>query len=77
LSLLPALLDAPPFMVSEGIGIKPVLTSHFQHARSGFQSSSFFVSSFRQGGATFAFNCSVPSEFIKAQGDWQSDAYLI
>ena len=30
-----------------------------------------------QGGATFAFNCGAPTEFIKAQGDWRGDAYLV
>ena len=34
----------------------------------------FSSRSFRQGGATFAFNCGVPTKFIKAQGDWRSDA---
>ena len=33
--------------------------------------------SFRRGGATFAFEAKVPSELIKAQGDWRSDCYLI
>ena len=33
--------------------------------------------SFRRGGATFAFRAGAPSEFIKAQGDWMSDAFLV
>ena len=32
--------------------------------------------SFRRGGATHALSCGVPSEIIKAQGDWSSLAYL-
>lgn len=32
--------------------------------------------SFRSGGATFAFECGIPMEVIKLQGDWLSDAYL-
>ena len=32
--------------------------------------------SFRRGGATHALACGVPAEIIKAQGDWQSIAYL-
>lgn len=32
--------------------------------------------SFRRGSATHAFNCGLPSETIKAQGDWKSSAYL-
>ena len=31
--------------------------------------------SFRQGAATFAFNCGVPGELIQNFGDWASDAY--
>ena len=33
--------------------------------------------SLRRGGASYAFHCGVPSEVIKAQGDWQSDCYLL
>ena len=33
--------------------------------------------SFRWGGATFAFDCHIPPEIIKLQGDWKSDAYLV
>jgi hypothetical protein len=33
--------------------------------------------SFRRGGASFAFECSIPAELIKLQGDWRSDAYLV
>jgi len=40
-------------------------------------STSYSPHSFRRGGATFAFEAKVPSELIKAQGDWCSDCYLI
>ena len=33
--------------------------------------------SLRRGGATFAFQCSIPEELIKLQGDWRSDAYML
>ena len=33
--------------------------------------------SLRRGGTTFAFQCGIPSELIKAQGDWRSDAYML
>jgi hypothetical protein len=36
----------------------------------------FSPHSFRRGGATFAFECSIPRELIKLQGDWRSDACL-
>ena len=32
---------------------------------------------FRRRGATFAFDCGLPAELIKLQGDWRSDAYLV
>ena len=33
--------------------------------------------SFRRGGATFAFRAGTPAQFIKSQGDWASEAYLV
>ena len=42
-----------------------------------FNLQHFLSRRYRQGGTTFAFNYGAPSEFIKAQGDWQSDTYLI
>ena len=33
--------------------------------------------SLRRGDATFAFQCGIPAELIKLQGDWQSDAYML
>ena len=43
---------------------------------SGHQSSQYSGHSFRRGGASFAFLCGIPSDLIKMQGDWSSDAYL-
>lgn len=43
----------------------------------GKNPASFSTHSFRRGGATFAFDCGLPAELIKAQGDWLSDAYHI
>ena len=40
-------------------------------------SQSFSPHSFRRGGASFAFECNVPAELMKFQGDWRSDAYLV
>ena len=83
LSLVPAPLNAPLFMVPEGFSIKPVLASHFNRffkfsvRAAGFYPHHFLSRIFLLGGATFAFNCGAFSEFIKAQGDWQSEAYLI
>ena len=41
----------------------------------GYDSSRFSGHSFRQGGASFALHCGVPSDYIKLQGDWKSTAY--
>ena len=43
----------------------------------GLDSTCYSPHSFRRGGATFAFEAHVPSELIKAQGDWRSDYYFI
>ena len=83
LSLVPAPLSAPLFMVPVANSAKPLLAAHFNRflkacaSATGFDPNHFSSRSFRQGGATFVFNCGAPTEFIKAQGDWQSDAYLI
>ena len=37
----------------------------------------FFGHSMRRGGATFVFQCGIPSKLIKVQGDWRSDAYML
>ena len=42
----------------------------------GADPGEFSPHSFRRGGATFAFDCGLPAELIKLQGDWRSDAYL-
>lgn len=43
----------------------------------GLDSRLFSPHSFRRGGASFAFSCSIPSELIQRLGDWRSDAYLV
>ena len=43
----------------------------------GLDPRAYSPHSFRRGGATFAFECNVPAEHIKFQGDWRSDAYLV
>ena len=80
---VPALDSSPLFIVHHGRLLKPILAAHFNRffksciATVGLEPGSFSCRSFRQGGATFAFNCGTPTEFIKAQGDWRSDAYLV
>ena len=43
----------------------------------GVDPREFSPHSFGHGGATFAFDCGLPAELIKLQGDWCSDAYLV
>lgn len=43
--------------------------------RLGYDCKKYSGHSFRRGGASFAFECGLPSEFIQSQGDWKSDAY--
>ena len=80
---VPALDSSPLFIVHHGTSLKPILAAHFNRffksciTTVGLEPDSFSSRSFRQGGATFAFNCGAATEFIKAQGDWRSDAYLV
>lgn len=41
----------------------------------GYSPSKYSGHSLRRGGATFALSCGLPTEVIKAQGDWKSNAY--
>ena len=80
---VPELASSPLFIVNHGRSLKPILAAHFNRffksciTTVGLEPDNFSSRSFRQGGATFAFNCGAPTEFIKAQGDWRSDAYLV
>ena len=80
---VPALDSLPLFIVQHGRSLKPILATHFNRffksciTTVGLEPDSFSSRSFRQGGATFAFNCGAPTEFIKEQGHCRSDAYLV
>ena len=82
-SLVPSQASSPLFVVNHFGSLQPLLAAHFNRflkscvAAVGLNPSNFSSRSFRQGGATFAFNCGAPTEFIKTQGDWRSDAYLV
>ena len=41
----------------------------------GYPASKYSGHSFRRGGASFAPQCGLPSDLIKLQGDWNSNAY--
>ena len=45
--------------------------------KQGYDVGAYAGQSFRRGGATFALSSGVATEFIKMQGDWHSDAYLL
>ena len=68
---------------SKGAGLKPVTYGRFLDAIKrlltlvGFDARNYAGQSFRRGGATFALSAGVPTEYIKLQGDWHSDAYQL
>ena len=74
-TLVPASSNSPVFLAPHGSGFTPVLARHFNLflkrcvSSIGEDPSHFSSCTFRKGGATFAFNCGAPTEFIKAQGD--------
>ena len=82
-SAVPSQASSPLFVVNHYGSLKPLLAAQFNRffkscvVAVGLNPSNFSSRSFRQGGATFAFNSGAPTEFIKAQGDWRSDAYLV
>jgi hypothetical protein len=79
--LAPNLPGDPAFSLRVGPVLSPltykkfltVLRSHLESA--GFSPSGYAGHSLRRGGASWAFRCGVPGEFIKIQGDWKSEAY--
>ena len=63
----PDCLTTPTFMSSI-----QSLSSHI-----GLEPANYSGHSLCCGGATFAFQCGIPAELIKMQGDWRSNAYLL
>ena len=74
---------SPLFVTVSNGAYTPILARHYNAfikasiAAIGLHPSRFSSHSFRRGGATFAFQQRAPPAFIKAQGDWKSDAYLV
>ena len=68
--------------VSHHAGPQPITYAQFQKfikaavASVGLDPNDFSSHSFRRGRANWAFSANVPSELIKVQGDWASQAYL-
>ena len=73
--------SAPAFTYREGSALKALTYASFTNKlkltldKCGLDSALFSGHSFRRGGATFALHCGVPSDYIKLQGDWKSNAY--
>ena len=73
----------PLFSVRSGSppSSRPLTFHHFSSflarvvAVLGLDSRAYLPHSFPHGSTTFAFECNVPAEHIKFQGDWSSDAY--
>ena len=76
LSLNSGLSSVPLFTVLTRSGLQPITYRQFCTflslvvSRLHLHPSLFSPHSFSRGGATFAFDCHIPSEIIKLQGDW-------
>ena len=83
LAINPGPVSAPLFSVFSGSGLAPITSKQFcvflcrVLSKLHLDPLLYFPHSFRGGGATFAFDCHIPSEIIKLRGDWKSDAYLV
>jgi len=83
LSLVPAGPEQPAFgYVVDGAYVAlsySVLLSTMKGllAQVGQQPEKFAGHSLRRGGATYAYHCGVNPLFIRIQGDWSSDAWLL
>jgi hypothetical protein len=83
LDMVPAADEAPAFGYMEGTVYTPlsyrVLLSGIKSLISaiGLDPEQFAGHSLRRGGATYAFQCGVNPLFIRIQGDWNSDAWML
>jgi hypothetical protein len=81
--LVPAEADKPAFgYVVDGVYTpltyaKLLFVMKDMLAKAGYDPSKFAGHSLRRGGATFAYQCGVNPLFIRIQGDWNSDAWLL
>ena len=82
IDMVPGQPADPAFILPCSSKVKPVSYKLFQKFIKssveyiGLDPSKFSSRSFRRGGANLAFRANVPSELIKVQGDWASQAYL-
>ncbi len=74
--------SGPAFALPSVASCRPVSYTFYQKfiktcvQQIGLNPADYSSHSFRRGGATLAFKTGVPSELIKVQGDWRSQAYL-
>ena len=74
--------DLPLFSYVQNKSLKCLTYSTFvtalKHTLSacGYNPTKYSGHSFRRGGATYAFQCNIPADYIKRHGDWKSSAYL-
>ena len=79
----PAPSSSPAFLVRENSKIPSLSVAELRTAIKSLVSilhldpRHYSTHSLRRGGATFAFASGLPSELIKHQGDWHSQAYEI
>lgn len=79
---VPAIPSDPAFVLPRNGKTGPVMYAILQKfikdkvAKLGLDPRHFSSHSLRRAGATWAFKAQVPSELIKVQGDWPSNAYL-
>ena len=75
--------SSPLFVYKSQDAYRPILAHQYNAfikaslSAIGVNPAHFSSHSFRRGGATFAFCRAAPTAFIKEQGDWKSDAYLV
>lgn len=80
--LVPASPHVPFFCHPKATHLAPVMESFFttslKHPISsiGITLAYYSPHSFRQGGATYAFQVGVPEHLLQLHGDWHSDTYL-
>jgi hypothetical protein len=82
--MVPASLDSPCFVLpTPHGGLQPLtyalLVQSMKRwlAQAGFNPDAYSGHSLRRGGATAAFHAGVDPLFIRLQGDWSSDAWLL
>ena len=83
LASVPLSPSSPLFVCQSRGSYRPILAHQYNAfikkslSAIGFNPAQYSSHSFRRGGATFAFCNRAPAAFIKSQGDWKSDAYLV